>query len=152
MIKRLNRFTTAIIFSASYIKTIKWTGFSYISIKRKILINILWRRQEWLILLFHVITVREEKSFFELFKINHLAYNKMTKSHDSIFMFLTKPKNAWLNADADDVNRKYECWIDYYFNVVSLYALILINHIKKQIISWYWDIDFGKSNQIQWSA
>ena len=70
----------------------------------------------------------------------------MTKSHDSIFMFLTKPKNAWLNADAGDVNRKYEYWIDQYFNVVSLYALILINHIKKQNNFWYWDIDFGKSN------
>ena len=62
--------------------------------------------------------------------------------------FWQNQKNAWLNADAGDVNRKYEYWIDQYFNVVSLYlyALILINHIKNQIISWYWDIDFGKSN------
>ena len=50
----------------------------------------------------------------------------MTKSHDNVFMFLTKPKNAWLNADAGDVNRKYEYWIDQYFNVVSLY------------MPWYW--------------
>ena len=62
--------------------------------------------------------------------------------------FWQNQKNAWLNTNADDVNRKYECWIDYYYNVVSLYlyALILINHIKKQNNFWYWDIDFGKSN------
>ena len=35
---------------------------------------------------------RGKKVFFELFKINHLAYNKMTKSHDSVFMFFDKTK------------------------------------------------------------
>ena len=35
--------------------------------------------------------------------------------------FWQNQKNAWLNTNADDVNRKYEYWIDYYYNVVSLY-------------------------------